>query len=156
MREKAFSGPHAHAEPFWATRQHSTTRGEALFGRGAWPQDFPSQPSQRGRTAICQGCLASSPGAGMREIAFFGAHPGDPVTMSHFGPRDSIRRRVGRPCLEGGPGPRIFRASPARGAGRPFTRAVWPPHRGQGGPLSKSARLPGQSGRLTGGSKGSG
>ena len=37
------------------------------------------------------------------------------LTMSHFGPPDSIRRRVGRPLFgRGGPDLRIFRAGPAQ------------------------------------------
>ena len=111
-----------------------------------------------------------------QKIAISRPRPGDPLTMSHLGPSDSIRRRVGRPCWEG-VWPRIFRASPGQrgrkaiyracvasspGTGRaivkecPFTRAVWPCHRGQGGPLSKSALVPGLSGFITGGSKASG
>ena len=40
--------------------------------------------------------------------------------MSHFGPPDSIRRRVGRPLSRRGAWPRF--SEPARRAGRPFTR----------------------------------
>ena len=57
--------------------------------------------------------------------------------MSHFGPPDSIRRRVGRVLSRGG-APLIFR--PARRAGRAFTRLSRLFHRGrEGRPLLHEA-----------------
>ena len=84
-------------------------------------QNWRMMANHQGRLATletllpgCRNALERSEYSKMREIALFGPHPGDPLTMSHFGPPHSIRRRVGRPCLEGAPGPRIFRASPAQ------------------------------------------
>ena len=50
--------------------------------------------------------LRTTEHAETQKIAIWRPRPGDPLTMSHFGPPDSIRRRVGRPlCRGGGPGP---------------------------------------------------
>ena len=42
-----------------------------------------------------------------QKIAIWRPRPGDPLTMSHFGPPDSIRRRVGRLPARGGTWPRV-------------------------------------------------
>ena len=55
-----------------------------------------------------------------QKIAIWRPRPRDPLTMSHFGPSDSIRRRVGRPLSRRGGWPRF--SGPATRAGRPFTR----------------------------------
>ena len=114
-----------------------------------------------------QTAFGTTENAETQKIAISKPRPGDPLMMSCFGPPDSIRRRVARPSLEGGPqdfpgqpsleGRRaIYQGCVASspGTGRatvkecPFTRAVWLHHGGQGGPLSKSALLPGVSGFL--------
>ena len=61
-----------------------------------------------------------------REISSSRPHPVDPLTMSHFGPPDSKRQRVGRPFLEG-PGPRsAAQSKAARQCVVKFSRDVWP------------------------------
>ena len=75
------------------------SRGEAFF---FCPKGFcqaPEMPS--GRQTTQKPRKSRFPGP---------VDPGDPLTMSHFGPPDSIRRRVGRPPF-GTPGPRLFRKS---------------------------------------------
>ena len=49
--------------------------------------------------------LRTTEHAETQKIAIWRPRPGDPLTMSHFGPPDSIRRRVGRPLSRGGLGP---------------------------------------------------
>ena len=96
---------------------------------------------------------------------------GDPLTVSRFGPPDSVRRRVGRPLFEGGDlTPGFSEPAQPRGAGSAllpglsglshggrestmqggFYPLCLAPSRGQGGPLSESALLPGLSGLSTG------
>ena len=143
-----------HEEPFWATRQHSTTRGEVPFQTGGLAQILSLPGGQEGHLP---GCLASPTEAGRgggrpllhetlllgsrsalrttehaetQKIAIWRPRPGHPLTMSHFGPPDSVRRRVGRPLSRGGPDTRRFSA-PARRAGRPFTRLSGLSHRGR-------------------------
>ena len=55
-----------------------------------------------------------------RKIAIWRPRLGDPLTMSHFGAPDSIRRRLGRPFSRGGVWPRF--SEPATWTGRPFIR----------------------------------
>ena len=150
-----FWGP-PHDEPFRATRQHSTTRGEAPFQRGGLAQIF--RPGQTGRKAICQAVWPLPTGAGRgrgrpllhetlllgsrsalrttghvqtQKTAIWRPRPEDPLTISHFGPPDSIRRRVGRPLSRGGAWLRF--SEPARRAGRPFARPSGLSHRGKEG-----------------------
>ena len=54
--------------------------------------------------------LRTTEHAETQKIAIWRPPPGDPLTMSHFGPPDSIRRRVGRPLSRGRAWPRLFRA----------------------------------------------
>ena len=116
-----------HAEPFRATRQHSTTRGKAPFQRGGLAQLF--RAGCTGRKAIYQAvwplpqrqggaggrpllhemlllgarnALRTTEHAETLKIAIWRPRPGDPLPMSHFGPPDSIRRRVGRPLSREG------------------------------------------------------
>ena len=125
-----------HDEPFRATRQHSTTRGEAPFQRGGLAQIF--RAGLTGQEGHLPGWLASPTGAGRgrgrpllhetlllgsrnalrttehsetQKIAIWRPRPGDPLMISHFGPPDSIRRRVGRPLSRGGGLAQIFRAA---------------------------------------------
>ena len=66
--------------------------------------------------------LRTADHAETQKIAISRPRPGDPLTMSHFGAPDSIRRRAGRPPFEGGPDPRILNAlqGPMRESVRPF------------------------------------
>ena len=76
-------------------------------------------------------------------IAFWRPRPGDPLTISHFGPPDSIRRRVGRPLSRGGGLAQIFRAGQT--GRKAIYQAGWPSPQGQGGEAAfarnASARL---------------
>ena len=92
------------------------TRGEALFLRGGMAHIFLARPD--GQQGHLPGCLASPTEAGRgrgrpllhemlllgarnalrttehaetQKIAIWRLRPGDPLTMSHFGPPDSIR-----------------------------------------------------------------
>ena len=73
----------------------------------------------RGRPLLHETLLLGSRNALLRttehaetqKIAIWRPRPGDPLTRSHFGPPDSIRRRVGRPLSRGGGLAQIFRAA---------------------------------------------
>ena len=54
--------------------------------------------------------LRTTEHAETQKIAIWRPRPRDPLTMSHFGPSDSIRRRVGRPLSRRGGLAQIFRA----------------------------------------------
>ena len=65
--------------------------------------------SSRGRPLLHETLLLGSRNAirttehaETQKIAIGVPRPEDPLTMSHFGPPDSIRRRVGRPLSRGG------------------------------------------------------
>ena len=153
--EASSCGP-PHGEPFRATRQHSTTRGEAPFQREGLAQVF--RAGHTGRKAICQAvwplpqgqggaggrpllherlllgsrnALRTTEHAETQKIAIWRPRPGAPLAISHFGPPDSIRRRVGRPLSRGGAWPRFSR--PRTRAGRPFIRMSGLSHRGREG-----------------------
>ena len=110
-------------------------------GVGAWPRLSESGLSHRGRLSRGRpllhetlllgsgNALRTTEHAETQKIAILRPRPGDPLTMSHFGPPDSIRRRVGRPLSRRGAWPRF--SEPARRAGRPFTRLSGLSHRGR-------------------------
>ena len=81
--------------------------------------------------------LRTTEHAETQKIAIWRPRPGDPLTMSLFGPPDSIRRRVGRPLSRRGAWPRF--SEPATRAGRPFTRLAC---NNAGGVLPKGLPLP--------------
>ena len=121
---------------------------------GGLGPDFPSRPD--GQEGHLPGCLASpteaeraggrpllhemlllgsrnalrtTEHAETQKIAILRPRPEDPLMMSHCGPPDSIRRRVGRPLSRRGAWPRF--SEPARRAGRPSTRLSGLSHRGR-------------------------
>ena len=149
-------GDPPHDEAFWATRQHSTTRGEAPFQTGGLAQIF--RAGQTGRKAIYQAvwplprrqggqggrpllhemlllgsrnALRTTETAETQKIAIWRPRPGDPLTMRHFGPPDSIRRRVGRAPFQTGGLAQIFRAGQT--GRKAIYHPVWPLPQRQGG-----------------------
>ena len=82
----------------------------------------------RGRPLLHEALLLGSRNA-LRTTEHAGLVLGTPFTMSHFGPPDSIRRRVERPLSREGAWPSF--SEPARRAGRPFTRLSGLSHRGR-------------------------
>ena len=77
--------------------------------------------------------LRTTDHAETQKLAISRPRPGDPLTLSRFRPPDSVRRRVGRPLFEGGDLTPGFSEPAQRGRECPFTRAVWPLPRWQGG-----------------------
>ena len=90
--------------------------------KGGLARDFPERLCQRVpflagagrfcRKRLCQALeMPSEPENTQkpRKSRYLGTHP---LPMSRFGPPDSIRRRVGRPLLEGWPGPRLVGRMP--------------------------------------------
>ena len=65
-----------------------------------------------------------------RKLRFAGLVLGTPLTTSHFGPPDSIRRRVERPLSRGGGLAQLFRAGQT--GRKAIYQAVWPLPEGQG------------------------
>ena len=86
-----------------------------MKGRGV-SAPLPSLQGISGSRSV----LRTAEHAETQKIAIWRPRPGDPLTMSHFGPPDSIRRRVGRPLSRGGAWPRF--SGVATWAGRPFTK----------------------------------
>ena len=87
-------------------------------GRPCWARGlalgFPEGQRQRVRPFLHESHLPGSRNplwttehAETQRIAISRPRPGDPLKISRFGPHDSIRRRVGRPCWQGGPDPRF-------------------------------------------------
>ena len=116
--------------------------GRPLFRGGGPGPDFPSRPhgqegpftrlarlSHRGREGRpllhetlllgSRNALHTTEHAETQKITLWRPRPGDPLTMSHFGPPDSIRRLVGRLLSRGGACPRF--SEPATRAGRAFS-----------------------------------
>ena len=88
------SGRGLPAPGIWKTRAKKIELGAPSWGP-------PHKRRRVGRDKLSpRGALGNSEHWKMRERAAFGPRPGDPLTISHFGPPDSKRRRVGR-SLEG-------------------------------------------------------